>query len=396
MGRILIDIARTFLFLGLTSFGGPAVHIARFEQTFVRKLGWLSAQQYQMLVAQAHFLPGPASSQVGFAIGFLRAGFAGAIIAFVAFTLPSVLLMLAMALQLLLLVTPEQLNVILAAMKLFAVVVVADAVRSMAASFCKDWFTRGVALLATGLVLLAGLTPWVLIAGAGVAGLARALVLKAGNTASLPGPAASSIECATEPLAINQVLLWLALWLLILVASFLLPSALWSGFYQAGSFVFGGGHVVLPMLAETLAGRLDSETLLTGYAAAQMVPGPMFTMVTWLAAIMQPEAPFSAALVATLAIFLPGFLLMLAFLPWWHWLSGKPVAAKAIAGVNAAVVGLLLATLLGPVATGAIHSVTDVVLVVAALWLSMRLKWRVFGVMVVMLSAKMLLFWSGI
>ncbi|MCA6065208.1 chromate efflux transporter [Thalassolituus marinus] len=381
MGKILIDIARAFLFLGLTSFGGPAVHIARFEQTFVRKLGWLSAQQYQMLVAQAHFLPGPASSQVGFAIGFLRAGFAGAIIAFVAFTLPSVLLMLAMALQLLLLVTPEQLDVILAAMKLFAVVVVADAVRSMAASFCNDWFTRVVALLATGLVLLAGLTPWVLIAGAGVAGLARALVLKAGNTASLPGPAAPSIECPTEPLAINQVLLWLALWLLILVASFLLPSALWSGFYQAGSFVFGGGHVVLPMLAETLAGRLDSETLLTGYAAAQMVPGPMFTMVTWLAAIMQPEAPFSAALVATLAIFLPGFLLMLAVLPFWRWLSQQAQATAAVAAVNAAVVGLLLATLLGPVVTGAIYGVTDVLLVLLGLVLMM---WRKVSVLLLM------------
>ena len=388
MGRRLIDIARTFLFLGLTSFGGPAVHIARFEQTFVRKLGWLSAQQYQMLVAQAHFLPGPASSQVGFAIGFLRAGLAGAIIAFLAFTLPSVLLMLAMALQLLLLVTPEQLDVILAAMKLFAVVVVADAVRSMAASFCKDWFTRGVALLATGLVLLVGLTPWVLVAGAGVAGLARALVLKAGNTASLPGPAAPSIECPTEPLAINQVLLWLTLWLLILVASFLLPSALWSGFYQAGSFVFGGGHVVLPMLAETLAGRLDSETLLTGYAAAQMVPGPMFTMVTWLAAIMQPEAPFSAALVATLAIFFPGFLLMLAVLPLWRWLSQQAQATAAVAAVNAAVVGLLLATLLGPVVTGAIYGVTDVLLVLLGLVLMMWRKVSVLLLMGFMLVAK--------
>lgn len=388
MGRRLIGIARTFLFLGLTSFGGPAVHIARFEQTFVRKLGWLSAQQYQMLVAQAHFLPGPASSQIGFAIGFLRAGLAGAIIAFLAFTLPSVLLMLAMALQLLLLVTPEQLDVILAAMKLFAVVVVADAVRSMAASFCKDWFTRGVALLATGLVLLAGLTPWVLVAGAGVAGLARALVLKAGHVASLPGPAAPSIECPTEPLAINQVLLWLALWLLILVASFLLPSALWSGFYQAGSFVFGGGHVVLPMLAETLAGRLDSETLLTGYAAAQMVPGPMFTMVTWLAAIMQPEAPFSAALVATLAIFLPGFLLMLAVLPLWRWLSQQAQATAALAAVNAAVVGLLLATLLGPVVTGAIYGVTDVLLVLLGLVLMMWRKVSVLLLMGFMLVAK--------
>jgi len=213
-------------------------------------------------------------------------------------------------------------------------------------------------------------------------------VLKAGNTASLPGPAAPSIECPTEPLAINQVLLWLTLWLLILVASFLLPSALWSGFYQAGSFVFGGGHVVLPMLAETLAGRLDSETLLTGYAAAQMVPGPMFTMVTWLAAIMQPEAPFSAALVATLAIFFPGFLLMLAVLPLWRWLSQQAQATAAVAAVNAAVVGLLLATLLGPVVTGAIYGVTDVLLVLLGLVLMMWRKVSVLLLMGFMLVAK--------
>ena len=390
MGRRLIDIARTFLFLGLTSFGGPAVHIARFEQTFVRKLGWLSAQQYQMLVAQAHFLPGPASSQVGFAIGYQRAGLTGAVVAFLAFTLPSVLLMLLAALQLAWFASSEWLTVMMSALKLLAVVVVSDAVWTMAGNFCRDGYSRGVMLLATWLVLLVGVSSWWIIALGAASGFALAL-------RQTPESPNHSVSPDSHPgVLLKQSLAWLAVWAGLLLLSFLFPASILSGFYQAGSFVFGGGHVVLPLLAQTLADHLDNETLLRGYAAAQMVPGPMFTIATWLGAELQTETPVTGALLATVAVFLPGFLLMLAFLPWWHWLSGKPVAAKAIAGVNAAVVGLLLATLLGPVATGAIHSVTDVVLVVAALWLSMRLKWRVFGVMVVMLSAKMLLFWSGI
>ncbi|HDZ9245213.1 chorismate-binding protein [Vibrio cholerae] len=345
----MLTIFRTFFALGWVSFGGPAAHIGYFRHTFVEKLRWVSEQEYAQFVALSQFLPGPGSSQVGFAIGYHRGGLAGAWAAFLGFTLPSVLIMLLLAgLSSHLLDTPlfEQ---VIHGLKLLAIIVVADACLTMYRNFCQQRLTAGLCVLTAVAITLAPglLTQFAVLLLAALVGQARLA----------PQPS-SSLE-AFRPSWLSLLLfVSLLLGLPLLAASSPLVE-LFGHFFQAGSLVFGGGHVVLPLLQNALGGSLSTDQFLTGYAAAQAVPGPMFTLATYLGYVLTPEMPVVGALIATLAVFLPGFLLLLGVLKNWSALAQRPKVAGAMQGVNACVVGLLLAALYQPVWSSTVHAPLD-------------------------------------
>lgn len=345
----MLTIFRTFFALGWMSFGGPAAHIGYFRHTFVEKLRWVSEQEYAQFVALSQFLPGPGSSQVGFAIGYHRGGLAGAWAAFLGFTLPSVLIMLLLAgLSSHLLDTPlfEQ---VIHGLKLLAIIVVADACLTMYRNFCQQRLTAGLCVLtAVAITLAPGLiTQFAVLLIAAFVGQARLA----------PQPS-SSLE-AFRPSWLSLLLfVSLLLGLPLLAASSPLVE-LFGHFFQAGSLVFGGGHVVLPLLQNALGDSLSTDQFLTGYAAAQAVPGPMFTLATYLGYVLIPEMPVVGALIATLAVFLPGFLLLLGVLKNWSALAQRPKVAGAMQGVNACVVGLLLAALYQPVWSSTVHAPLD-------------------------------------
>jgi len=369
------DVLFVFLRLGLTSFGGPIAHLGYFREEFVVRRGWLDEREYADLVALCQFLPGPASSQVGMALGYLRAGYGGALAAWLGFTLPSAVAMILFALGLTHYAQAVPAGV-LHGLKVAAVAVVAQAVWGMARTLCPDARRVTLMTVAACCVALAPLA-WVqvaVIAAAGVAGLA----LLPGR--ELPPP---------EPLPIAMRrrigLFWLALFAALLVVLPLLAHltenptlTLVDAFYRAGALVFGGGHVVLPLLqAETVPrGWVDAQTFLAGYGAAQAVPGPLFTFAAFLGAVREiPPAGWTGGLLALTAIFLPSFFLILGALPFWaKWRHLRHTQA-ALAGVNAAVVGLLLAALYQPVWTSAILQPQDFCLALVAF--VALLFWRV-------------------
>lgn len=345
----MLTIFRTFFALGWVSFGGPAAHIGYFRHTFVEKLRWLSEQEYAQFVALSQFLPGPGSSQVGFAIGYHRGGLAGAWAAFLGFTLPSVLIMLLLAgLSSHLLDTPlfEQ---VIHGLKLLAIIVVADACLTMYRNFCQQRLTAGLCVLTAVAITLAPslLTQFAVLLLAALVGQAR--------LASKPSSALEAFRPSWLSLLLFVSLL---LGLPLLAASSPLVE-LFGHFFQAGSLVFGGGHVVLPLLQNALGDSLSTDQFLTGYAAAQAVPGPMFTLATYLGYVLTPETPVVGALIATFAVFLPGFLLLLGVLKNWSALAQRPKVAGAMQGVNACVVGLLLAALYQPVWSSTVHAPLD-------------------------------------
>lgn len=310
----MLTIFRTFFALGWVSFGGPAAHIGYFRHTFVEKLRWVSEQEYAQFVALSQFLPGPGSSQVGFAIGYHRGGLAGAWAAFLGFTLPSVLIMLLLAgLSSHLLDTPlfEQ---VIHGLKLLAIIVVADACLTMYRNFCQQRLTAGLCVLTAVAITLAPslLTQFAVLLLAALVGQARL------------APKPSSALEAFHPSWLSLLLFAsLLLGLPLLAASSPLVE-LFGHFFQAGSLVFGGGHVVLPLLQNALGDSLSTDQFLTGYAAAQAVPGPMFTLATYLGYVLTPEMPVVGALIATLAVFLPGFYCYSAYSKIGrHWLSAR-------------------------------------------------------------------------
>lgn len=345
----MLTIFKTFFALGWGSFGGPAAHIGYFRHTFVEKLGWLSEQEYAQFVALSQFLPGPGSSQVGFAIGYHRGGLAGAWAAFLGFTLPSVLIMLLLAgLSSHLLDTPlfEQ---VIHGLKLLAIIVVADACLTMYRNFCQQRLTAALCVLTAVAITLAPglLTQFAVLLLAALVGQAR----------FAPQQPLSTTTFTPSWLAL-LLFASLLLGLPLLAASSPLVE-LFGHFFQAGSLVFGGGHVVLPLLQNALGDSLSTDQFLTGYAAAQAVPGPMFTLATYLGYVLTPETPVVGALIATFAVFLPGFLLLLGVLKNWSALAQRPKVAGAMQGVNACVVGLLLAALYQPVWSSTVHAPLD-------------------------------------
>ncbi|EGR0940300.1 chromate efflux transporter [Vibrio cholerae] len=345
----MLTIFRTFFALGWVSFGGPAAHIGYFRHTFVEKLRWVSEQEYAQFVALSQFLPGPGSSQVGFAIGYHRGGLAGAWAAFLGFTLPSVLIMLLLAgLSSHLLDTPlfEQM---IHGLKLLAIIVVADACLTMYRNFCQQRLTAGLCVLTAVAITLAPslLTQFAVLLLAALVGQARLAPQQSFSTTTFSPSWLSLLLFAS-----------LLLGLQLLAASSPLVE-LFGHFFQAGSLVFGGGHVVLPLLQNALGDSLSTDQFLTGYAAAQAVPGPMFTLATYLGYVLTPDMPVVGALIATLAVFLPGFLLLLGVLKNWSALAQRPKVAGAMQGVNACVVGLLLAALYQPVWSSTVHAPLD-------------------------------------
>lgn len=360
----MFSIFKIFFGLGWISFGGPAAHIAYFRQTFVQKLNWLDDSEYAQLVALSQFLPGPGSSQVGFAIGYKRGGLAGAGAAFLGFTLPSIIIMLALAMVSSQAMGTAVFQNVVHGLKLLAVIVVADATWGMYKNFCQSKLTAGLCVLTAIILLIAPsvMTQMLILIAAGFVG---AQYLKEKSTKP-----AQSFKPSIAPLALFAILLFG----LPAIAHLAPMLGLFSDFYQAGSLVFGGGHVVLPLLQNILGEQLSQDTFLTGYAAAQAVPGPMFTFSTYLGYQLSSDAPIIGALVSTFGVFLPGFLLLLGVLKNWQALAKKTLVSGAINGVNASVVGLLLAALYQPVFTTAVTSPTDVALVIAGYYLFKKLK----------------------
>jgi len=360
-----------FLLLGCTSFGGPAAHIGYFQKAFVQEKKWIDQESYARLVALSQFLPGPGSSQVGFALGLRQAGLYGGIAAFLGFTLPSFLILYLLA------TTDTQnsesfLTGAVHGLKLLAVVVVADATLSMQRNFCKDNHSLSIAIF-TAAALLVAPSLWtqmaVLLIAAGIG-----IYLKKAEQTSKNQDSEAAIEKTEQPAKLPLIifaLLFLFLPLFALVSDW---AALFNAFYQAGSLVFGGGHVVLPLLQQTLGEAVDPDRFVVGYAAAQAIPGPMFTLATFLGADIQSNAALMGAIVATLGVFLPGFLLVLSLQGAWESLAAKPNIAGAVWGINAAVVGLLLSALYQPVFITSVTSGLDMALVIIGFFTLQKFK----------------------
>ncbi|MFL9596711.1 chromate efflux transporter [Aeromonas veronii] len=382
MGQVFIQ----FLWLGCISFGGPAAHIGYFQRTFVQRLCWLTQAEFARLLALCQLLPGPASSQLGFAIGRHRAGLGGALSAFVGFTLPSFLLLLAAAIGIGQLGSNLWLDAALHGLKLLALIVVADAVLTMSRQFCATGMTQGIMVVtAAALWWQPGLMTQLLM----LAGAALICARSQRGAGSVPASAELPSAASSQPHWPTLLLFGILFIGLPLLGSPL--GQLVADFYRAGSLVFGGGHVVLPLLQESVGHTLNEQQFLTGYSLAQLVPGPMFTLATYLGAQLQPEMPMIGALLATLALFAPGFLLLWAVGPCWQQWLARPRLAGAVTGINAAVVGLLLAALYQPVWQSAVLAPTDLALAAIGFYLLRVLKLPVPAIAALLVMATILL-----
>jgi chromate transporter len=384
-GRVR-DVLTTFLRLGCTSFGGPVAHLGYFREAFVARRRWMSEDNYADLVALCQFLPGPTSSQVGMAIGLSRAGLAGGLAAWIGFTLPSALLMLAFALGLVALGDVTGTGW-LHGLKLAAVAVVAQAVWGMARTLCPDR-TRASLAVAAAVVVTALASGIGQILAIVLSGLAGWIMFRGEVSRPRGGHVNTQLSRRTGRLA-------LALFAVLLVG---LPMLAWLGagqgvayldaFYRAGALVFGGGHVVLPLLQNAVVapGWMDADTFLAGYGAAQALPGPLFSIGAYLGGAMDagPNG-ILGALICLVGIFLPAFLLVVGVLPLWDGLRQRTGVRAALRGVNAGVVGLLAAALYDPVWTSAVTTPPAFAVALAAFLL--LAAWRVSPVIVVGLCA---------
>ena len=368
------EVFSVALRLGLTSFGGPIAHLGYFERTYVRERHWLAPDEYGGLVALCQMVPGPASSQVGYLIGLRRAGWSGAFAAWAGFTLPSAIVMFGFALVAPHLEGPTT-SAVLHGLKLVAVAVVAQAVWNMARNLCPDRRRAALALLAAALSLMVG-GSFVQIAALLIGAIGGALLCR--DLPAAPGLPVMPVSMRTGGAA-------LALFLVLLVALPLAGAAaphsllaLAGIFYKAGALVFGGGHVVLPLLRDALVpqGWLSDNAFLAGYGVAQAIPGPLFTFSAYLGAVVAPGArTLLWSAVALVFMFLPGVLIALAGLPVWLWLGHHPAARAALAGINAAVVGVLGAALYNPIWLSAVGNGRDVAIALTGFLLFEH--WRV-------------------
>jgi chromate transporter len=381
----LRELFAVALRLGLTSFGGPIAHLGYYHDEYVVRRRWLDEKTFVDLVALCQFLPGPASSQVGMGVGLIRAGFPGAVAAWLGFTMPSALAMLLFAYGV------DALGGALASgwlhgLKVVAVAVVAQAVLTMMRSLAPDR-PRATLAVAAAAIVLSVPTALGQIGAILLGGVVGAMFFKAAGKA----------DDAPLPLTVSRWAggLLLAVFFLLLIglplAAAVVPSQglkLFDAFYRAGSLVFGGGHVVLPLLQASVVppGWVSNDAFLAGYGAAQAVPGPLFTFAAYLGAVMKlPPNGWVGALICLIAIFLPSFFLVAGVLPFWDQLRRLPLAQSALRGVNAAVVGLLLAALYRPVWTSAITGPYDFALAMAAFLL--LFMWKLPPWLVVLLSA---------
>ncbi len=376
-----LEVFTVALRLGLTSFGGPIAHLGYFRDEYVVRRKWLDEKSYADLIALCQFLPGPASSQVGMAIGISRARLPGALAAWLGFTLPSALLLIVFAFGVDALGTAAATGW-LHGLKVVAVAVVAQAVWGMAKSLCPDRLRATLAIVAAvvtlswptaagqvGSIIVAGIVGWLFLA---------------------PIKLTSQVDAQFPVSKGTGVFAWIIFFVLLLVLPAIRPLAqshwldVFDSFFRVGSLVFGGGHVVLPLLQTEVvrSGWLTDEQFVAGYGATQAVPGPLFTFSAYLGAVMNG---WRGALLALTAIFLPSLLLVVGALPFWQQLRANANFQSALSGVNAAVVGLLLGALYNPVWTSAIHSATDFALALVGFMLLMF--WKQQPWLVVLLSA---------
>jgi chromate transporter len=382
-----IEVLLAFAKLGVSSFGGPIAHIGYFRQEFVVRRHWLDEHAYADLVALCQFLPGPASSQVGFSLGLMRAGLPGGLAAWTGFTLPSAVALVLFAYGASALQGPAGSGV-LHGLKLVAVAIVAQAVWGMARTLCPDRERASIAVIAALITLFSAssIAQIGAIAFGGIAGLwlCRAV------TASPPEQKPISV-----PISPRSGMLALAVFFLLLAGLPILNRltgsqglALFEAFYRSGALVFGGGHVVLPLLREaTVAhGWISDDVFLAGYGAAQAVPGPLFTFSAYLGAVMGPPPNgLAGAVISLIAIFLPGILVLIGTLPFWETFRKRAWAQAVMRGVNAAVVGLLGAALYIPVWTSSVHVPSDFGLALAGFVL--LTAWEAPPLVVVVFSA---------
>jgi len=380
------SIFAVFLRLGLTSFGGPIAHLGYYRTEFVERRRWLSEAAYADLVALCQLLPGPASSQVGFAVGLSRGGLAGGLAAWLGFTLPSAVAMVLFARGAGAMTGPLGAGMF-HGLQVVAVAVVAQAVWSMARTLCPDRTRATIAVGGTLIVIAAptaiGQIVAILMGAAAGAWLCReASVVAAAERLSVPVPRA---------LAVAALALFALLLIGLPIAAAVLPVpaiAVAEAFYRAGSLVFGGGHVVLPLLHASVVepGWVSEDAFLSGYGAAQAVPGPLFTFAAYLGATMHaPPSGWPGAALCLAAIFLPGLLLVLGVLPFWVSLGRAALVSAGLRGVNAAVVGVLLGALYDPVWTKGIGGPADFALALVAFVL--LVIWKAPSWLVVLASA---------
>lgn len=376
------EVFAVFLKLGLTSFGGPIAHLGYFRDELVTRRRWLTEQAYADLVALCQFLPGPASSQVGFALGMMRAGWAGALAAFAAFTAPSALVLALFAATAAQIAGPVGLGA-LHGLKIVAVAIVAQAVWGMARNLCPD---RERAAIAVAAVAMLAFLP-------GAFGMVGAIVLGAVAGLAIGRGAAAGGAHVPVPVSKGAALVALALFAVLLaILPILAPAgqafAVFDAFYRAGALVFGGGHVVLPLLQAEIVqpGWVTADQFLAGYGAAQAVPGPLFTFAAYLGAALGPVPNGAAGAAMALAgVFLPGFLILVGVLPFWDAFRRQPWAQSAMQGANAAVVGILGAALYSPVLTSAVGDLREFALALACFVLLMA--WKAPPWLVVVLAA---------
>ena len=389
-GGAVLEVLAVFLKLGLTCFGGPIAHLGYFRREFVERLRWLDDETFTDLVGLCQFLPGPSSSQVGFSIGLLRAGWPGGLAAWCGFTLPSVLLLLCFAAIAPNLGGPVGSGLI-HGLKLVAVAVVTQAVWDMARRLCPDHRRAAIALIAIAVlsILTTAYAQLIVIGLGAVLGLALCRTTTSSDGGHVPQH--------THEFPVSRTVSAVAL-ILFCVLLFGLPALVglhagqavkvFEAFYRSGALVFGGGHVVLPLLQQqTVAtGWVTSNDFLAGYGAAQAVPGPLFTFAAFLGWMMV-KAPnhWAGALLTTVGMFLPGLLLVLAALPYWRALRARQSMAAVLAGVNAAVVGLVATALYSPVWTSAVRSELD--FAVAAIGFFLLTRWNIPPLAVVVVCA---------
>jgi chromate transporter len=382
-----LEVLRVFAKLGVSSFGGPIAHIGYFRDEFVVRRRWIDEPAFADLVALCQFLPGPASSQVGFSIGLMRGGYLGGLAAWTAFTLPSAILLLLFAYGAKVLQGPIGAG-LLHGLKLVAVAIVAQAVWGMARTLCPDRERASIAAVVAVIILFSSSSVAQIgaIALGGAAGLwlCRGAPAASNNDGHMSTPVSRSVGV----LALGAFFLLLGALPLLNGAIHAQSVALFDAFYRSGALVFGGGHVVLPLLREATVtpGWVSDDTFLAGYGAAQAVPGPLFTFSAYLGAVMKsPPNGMAGAVISLIAIFLPGILVLIGTLPFWETFRRRANAQAIMRGVNAAVVGLLGAALYNPVWTSAVKTPGDFAL--ALVGFVLLAVWQAPPLVVVAISA---------
>jgi chromate transporter len=384
----LTEVAAAFFKLGLVSFGGPVAHLGYFRKEFVERRRWIDDAAFADIVALCQFLPGPASSQVAFALGMRRAGLPGALLASICFMLPSAAAMILFAYRV------SSMGDIRASgwlhgLRLAAAAVVALAVWGMGARLCPDWPRRALGLAAAATVLAVPGT----LSQVGVIAACAAVGFLAWRRDGAPGAGPSKPLGRAHAWAAASLLLF-ALLLALLPAAARLSGdravAVFDGFFRAGSLVFGGGHVVLPLLRSEVVppGWVSDASFIAGYGAVQAAPGPLFTFAAYLGTLIDPGPwAWAGGLLALFAIFLPGWLLVGGAYPFWHLLRAKGWAQGILRGANAAVVGILLAALYRPLCTESIGNLRDGVACILALALLGPLRVPPWAVVALMAAA---------